>query len=129
MHLTCFWTDNYVMLPHEGSTTKCGSKNGDNVVIMTKDKNTLDSIKCNNVPTTSSSKLVTQKDVSEVEGGASFKEDERRKFLAQKQMLYDKYHLPSYKEQYLMGKYCLPYTCSIGHDHSKKIWYKVLKFI
>ena len=121
MHLTCFWTDNYVMLPHEGSTTKCGSKNGDNVVIMTKDKNTLDSIKCNNVPTTSSSKLATQKDVSEVEGGASFKEDERRKFLAQKQMLYDKYHLPSYKEQYLMGKYCLPYTLSIEHDHSKNI--------
>ena len=129
MHLTCFWTDNYVMLPHEGSTTKCGSKNGDNVVIMTKDKNTLDSTKCNNVPTTSSSKLATQKDVSEVEGGASFKEDERRKFLAQKQMLYDKYHLPSYKEQYLMGKYCLPYTLSIEHDHSKNIWYKVLKFI
>ena len=93
------------MLPHEGSTQKCGGKSGDNVVIMTKDKNTLDSTKCNNVPTTSSSKSATQKQVGEVEGGTSFKEDERRKFLAQKQMLYDKYHLPSYKEQYLMGKY------------------------
>ena len=104
------------MLPHEGPAGKCGGTNGDNVVIMKKDKNTLDSTKCNNVPTTSSSKSATQKHVSEVEGGTSFKEDERRKFIAQKQMLYDKYHLPSYKEQYLMGKYGLQYTLSIEHE-------------
>jgi len=109
------------MLPHEGSTQKCGGKNADNVVIMTKDKNAVDNTKCNNVPTTSSSKSATQKQVGEVEGGTSFKEDERRKFLAQKQMLYDKYHLPSYKEQYLMGKNYLQYTLSIEHEHAKKL--------
>ena len=43
-------------------------------------------------------------DFNDVVGSTHFKDDDKRKSFTPKQIDYDKYHLPSYKEQYLMGK-------------------------
>ena len=61
---------------------------------------------CNNVAINSTSKLAAQdyKEFSGVLTSSNFKDDEKRKSFTPKQINYEKYHLPSYKEQYLIGK-------------------------
>ena len=56
-----------------------------------------------------------QNDFSDVLTSTNFKDDEKRKSFTPKQINYEKYHLPSYKEQYLIGKrglfYIIFYLC------------------
>ena len=59
---------------------------------------------CNNVAINPTSKMSMHTDFNDVVGSTHFKDDDKRKSFTPKQIDYDKYHLPSYKEQYLMGK-------------------------
>ena len=61
--------------------------------------------KCNNVGINSTTKMATHNvGFSDPLNYSSFKDVENKRALTPKQINYEKYNIPSYKEQYLMGK-------------------------
>ena len=68
--------------------------------------------KCNNVGINSTTKMATHNvGFSDPLNYSSFKDVENKRALTPKQINYEKYHIPSYKEQYLMGKDMYIHKC------------------